>query len=138
MTEKSTLNDRILTRRHSTPSEDDPDACDDCGAFGYLRGVRDRALMLDIRLKTGNREAFSLAMLDRIAFDPSEGITLHFAGTTVKLFGRNFARRQANGVVLLEGLHRHRVPWIVESDELRSDAAEDVVFVSGVQIETQQ
>jgi hypothetical protein len=134
VTEKPSLNDRILSRRTSPPTEDDPDSCDDCGAFGYLRGVRDRALMLDLKLKNGNREAFSYTLLERIQFDPSEGITLQYTGVSVKLRGRNLERLQTHGVALLEGLQRHRVPWIVESDELRSAAASDAVAVTEILI----
>jgi hypothetical protein len=135
VTEKSSLNDRILSRRTGPSGDDDADAADDCGAFGYLRGVRDRALMLDLRLKSGDREAFPYTLLERIRFDMSEGITLQFSGVSVKIVGRNLATLLPNGVVLLDGLYRHRVPWITEGDELRAvKSAGDGVSVTSIQI----
>jgi hypothetical protein len=122
VTEKSSLNDRILSRRTIAPDED-ADSADDCGAFGYLRGVRDRALMLELRLKSGNRDAYPYSLLEKLSYDPSEGVTLQFANGKVKLVGRHLASTQANGAMLFEALTRHRVPWVLEGDELRSPAA---------------
>jgi hypothetical protein len=45
----------------------------DLGAFGFLRGVRDRAVMLELRWKDGSVVAFAYAWLERAGFDPSEG-----------------------------------------------------------------
>ena len=58
-------------------------------SFGFLRGMRDRASMFEIRHRDGKIDAFTYAMLDRAEFDPSEGITLHFGRSQVKLEGRN-------------------------------------------------
>ena len=59
----------------------------------------------------------------------------HVVRKDAPLVGHNLAKLQANGVVLLEGLHRHRVPWIVEGDELRTaKAAGDSVAVTSILI----
>ena len=114
------LVDRIAARRPAAPAaEPDEDAADDLGAFGCLRGPRDRALMVDFRLLTGERVAFPYATLDRVAYDPSAGVTLRFAGAEVVLEGRNLASSQAAGPGLLDALHRHRAAWVREADELR-------------------
>lgn len=134
MSDTINLNERILSRRPAVP-DDDPDAADDCGCYGLLRGVKERAVMLDLHLKTGNRVAFAYALLDRVTYDPSAGLTLRFYGVEVKLVGRNLARPGASGASLLDALHRHRVPWIREVDELQSwPVAPDVTVVTQIEI----
>ncbi len=88
---------------------------DDFGAFGWLRGVGDRALMLELRLKNGRIVAQGYAWLERIEFDPADGIVLTFAGRTVRIFGRRLNDEVRPLVRLFDGLLRHRVPWIVEA-----------------------
>lgn len=117
MIEKTNLNDRFIGRKVPAP-EEDPDAFEDCGAFGFLRGVKDRALFLELRLRNGNRMAFPYALLERVSFDPSEGLFCHFMGGVVILRGRNFTRTTTSQISLLDGILRHRVPWIAEKEEL--------------------
>ncbi|HEX4613165.1 MAG TPA: hypothetical protein VH092_33560 [Urbifossiella sp.] len=137
MSDPAALSDRILSRRAGA-APDDPDACDDCddcGAFGLLRGVKERSLMLDFRLTGGNRVAVAYALLEQVAFDPSEGITLRFFGVTVTLRGRNLARPAAGSTSLLEGLHRHRVSWVAEAEEFRSAVRPtDIVVVTRIEM----
>ena len=90
---------------------------DDLGAFGILRGTRDRALMLELRKKNGNIQAFGYAWLERIDFDPSEGITLHVTGRTIHIKGRNLNTEIRPNVRLFQCLTRHRVSWIQEADQ---------------------
>ncbi len=94
---------------------DDPEESDDLGSFGWLRGVRDRAVMLELRHKDGTMTAFGYAWLERLEFDPSEGITLKFTGATVKITGRNLNAERRPNVRLCAGILRHRVPWIQEA-----------------------
>lgn len=94
---------------------DSGDALDDLGAFGWLRGVRDRALMLELRHKDGRVSAFGYAWLDHAEFDPSEGITLHFMGREVRIIGRNLNGEAQPNVRLFSGIVRHRVPWVQEA-----------------------
>ncbi len=90
---------------------------DDLGTFGWLRGVRDRAVMFELRKKDGNILAVGYAWLDKAEFDPSMGITLHVGGQTIKLRGRNLNAEVRPNVRLFQGITRHRVPWIQEADE---------------------
>lgn len=90
---------------------------DDLGCFGWLRGARERSLMLELRRKTGNVTALGYAWLHRIDFDPSVGITLWFAGQKVVLRGQNLNAEVRPTVRLLDGLTRHRVPWIREASQ---------------------
>ena len=98
------------------PASVEADSLDDLGAFGFLRGVRDRAIMLELKHKDGRVSAFGYAWLDHAEFDPSEGITLHFGGRMIKITGRNLNAEVRPNVRLLEALLRHRVPWIREAD----------------------
>lgn len=90
---------------------------DDHQSFGVVRGIRERAVMLELRQKDGSILALHYSWLERAEFDPSTGITLTFGGHTVKLTGRNL-----NGhgdtepqVRLFASLVRHRVAWVCES-----------------------
>lgn len=87
---------------------------DDLGPFGWLRSPRERCPMIEFRKQTGNILALGYAWLNRIEFDPSEGITLWFASQKVILRGQNLNAETRPGVRLLEGLTRHRVPWVCE------------------------
>jgi hypothetical protein len=89
---------------------------EDLGAFGYLRGIHDRALMLELRYKNGNIDAFPYAWLNRASFDPSEGITLCFGSEKVTIMGQNLNGEMHAQVRLFDGIVRHRVPWVREAD----------------------
>ena len=109
---------------------------DDHGSFGWLRNDRDRAVMLEIRHATGEITAFSYPLLESAKFDPSQGITLNFSGTTVKLVGRNLNADFRPGVRLFEGLTRHRVLWVQEADETSTaESLETDVLVEDITVE---
>lgn len=91
------------------------DMVDDLGSFGCLRGVRERAVMLELRKKTGHILAVGYGYLERAEFDPSEGITLLVLGRTIRLKGRNLNTDASPGVTLFGGICRHRVPWVQEA-----------------------
>jgi hypothetical protein len=117
------MNDSLFARRPERPqvgnghAEPDSEGEDNLGAFGWLRGIRDRAIMLEVRKKDGNIVAFGYAWLERADFDPSEGITLKFTGHKVKIVGRNLNAVAKNNARLFNGIMRHRVPWIQEAGE---------------------
>lgn len=97
--------------------EIEPEAADDYGAFSILRGVRDSAKMLELRKKDGSITALGYGWLERIEFDPSDGLTLYFGSHKVTIGGRNLATEVRPNVRLLDGLLRARVPWIKEASE---------------------
>lgn len=117
------MSDNLLERYSGKRSEilelspTDEEGCDDCGAFGRLRGIRDRAIMLEIRHKDGKVSALGYAWLESVEFDPSEGITLRFSGKIVRITGRNLNGQIRPQIRLLDGIMRHRVPWIQEAGE---------------------
>lgn len=96
---------------------------EDLGAFGWLRGSRERAIMLELRRKDGSMTALGYAWLERADFDPSEGITLKFTGQTVRISGCNLNSEVRPQLRLYDGLVRHRVPWLQEADEPTAMAA---------------
>jgi len=111
---------RYVTGRESRLGASDnhaeTDACDDLGAFGWLRGIRDRAVMLELRRKDGGIVAIGYGWLERVEFDPSEGITLSAGGQKIRIRGRNLNAEVRPSVRLFEGIARHRVPWVREAD----------------------
>jgi len=76
---------------------------EECPAFGYLRGIRDRALSIEFRFASGNREAFPYSWLGPVKYNPSHGLLLKFTGDLVYLAlieGSNL-NALANGAVSL-------------------------------------
>ena len=95
----------------------DAEGAEDLGSFGFLRGTRDRAMMLELRKKTGNIRGVAYGWIQTIDFDPSSGITLYVGDATITIKGRNLNTVARQQISLLGGILRHRVPWIVESDQ---------------------
>lgn len=117
------------------PSEatDEPD---DLGSFGWLRGMHERSVMLELRMKDGTMTAFGYAWLERVEFDPSEGITLRFAGATIRITGRRLNEERRPNVRLCAGILRHRVPWIQEADGTQvMEAAKDATVIESIRVE---
>lgn len=114
------------------PVPDEPEAMDNYHCFGYLRGARDRALMLQLRKRNGNVLALGYAWLEKAEFDPSEAITLHFVGRKVRILGRNLNAEVRPTIRLFDAITRHRVSWIAEADgEIRLlNSKEELVVLS--------
>lgn len=103
------------------------------GAFGLLRGIRDRAVMLELRKKEGSILAIGYSWLERVEYDPSAGITLCFQGRQVRLKGRNLNAPGRAGARLFQSIARHRVPWVQESDRARSiESGRDDVVIENI------
>jgi hypothetical protein len=113
----------------------DGDGVEDLIAFGWLRGVQERAIMLEIRHKDGRITAKGYSWLQSADFDPSSGITLNFSGDTVTIKGRNLGGEARPNIRLFTGILRHRVPWIQEADGAAViQAAKDAVVVEEVKV----
>jgi len=132
------MSDRILDRYAGRESgdgasashADDGEQLDDFGCFGFLRGSRERATMLELRKKDGGILAVAYGYMDKAEFDPTDGIRLHLAGESIRIQGRNLNREAQPKVRLFEAICRHRVPWLKEANEAESLAAseQDVVI----------
>ena len=117
------MSDRILSKytgRVVDPASDpgaaspEPDDTEDLGCFGWLRGQKERSVMLELRKRTGTVRAISYARIEKLDFDPSDGITLHAGGEKIRIKGRNLNAEIRPQVRLFQGLTRHRVPWVQE------------------------
>lgn len=134
------MTDNILDKYVKRRTEKDAAATDeddtiDVPGFGWLRGIRDSAIMLEIRHRDGHISAFSYSMLDRAEFDPSEGILLKFAGAQVRIRGRNLNAETRPHLRLFEGITRRRVSWIQEADEpSMMEAPKDAVVIEAVEV----
>ena len=96
-------------------TREDEDDVHDLGTFGFLRGSRERATMLELRKRDGNILAVGYGWLERLEFNPSEGIFLHLAGRKVRIMGRQLNVEVHPKVRLFEAICRHRVPWVREA-----------------------
>jgi hypothetical protein len=95
----------------------DGEAAEDMGAFAILRGVRDFARFLELRKKDGTVVAIGYSWLERIEYDGGHRMTLRFTNQVVNIIGRNLNAEIRPNVRLLDGLVRHRVPWVREFSE---------------------
>lgn len=96
---------------------DETEVLEDLGPFGWLRGVKERAIMLELRKRDGNVVALSYAWLERVTFDPSIGIVLDFSRALVRIKGTNLDYEIRPNCQLFAGIVRHKVPWIMESTD---------------------
>jgi hypothetical protein len=90
---------------------------EDLGAFGYLRGMHEKSVMVELRRRSGETMAIAYSYVDRIHYEPSDGITLHCGSRVVRIRGRSLNREIRPNVTLFQSLTRARVPWIAEADE---------------------
>lgn len=93
-----------------------------CSAFGYLRGIRERADAVEIRFQNGNSTWFPYSWLGEWKFNPSNGLLLKFSGDLVYVVlirGSNLDRPLSDTTTNLttSGLQRHRIVWMREMSE---------------------
>jgi hypothetical protein len=130
MTDKPTHQDRLKTILHpdkkpapAPKKEADAEEVEvSCGAFGYLRGIRDLPGAVEFRFRNGNSTWFPYAWMGTWRFNPSEGLLLKFSGDLVYLVlirGSNLDKPLNDGAINLTtgGLQRHRIVWIREMAE---------------------
>jgi hypothetical protein len=109
--------------RGTAPADPNSDE-EECRAFGYLRGIRDRALSIEFRFADGHSLAFPYSSLGTMQYQPSAGILLKFTADQlylVLLEGSNL-NALVNGSVSLydRGIQRHRVTWVCEMPRLEA------------------
>ena len=129
------MTDRLLDRYtrggSSSPGFQEGGAAEaeSIGCFGWLRGQRDRALMLELRKKDGHAMAIAYSWLERVEFDPDRGITLYLPSQTIRITGSGLNAEVRPAVRLFDGIVRHRVSWIRESERAAAlqASAESVV-----------
>lgn len=118
------MNDKLLdklTKRNSPDSASSPggdgEDAENFGCFGWLRGVRDRAMMLELRKKDGHALGVAYSWLERVEFVPEQGIILHLPGKRIRITGSGLNRDARGTYGLFDGILRHRVPWVREQEE---------------------
>lgn len=107
-----------LAKRPNAPLVGEPegDDAENLGCFGWLRGVRDRSIMLELRKKDGHVLAVGYSWIERVELLPDDGITLHLPGRKIRITGSGLDAEARPTVRLFDGIIRHRVPWIREAD----------------------
>ena len=131
------MTDSVLTKYTRKPDDsgDATEADEDLGSFGWLRGMRERATMLELRHKDGNITAIGYAYIEKMEFDPSAGITLHALGKVIRIQGRHLNTELRPNVRLFQGLTKHRVPWIQAADEpARQDTSPVSTIVERIEV----
>jgi hypothetical protein len=136
------MNDDVLTRfvdqftSSADPQPVEEESEENAGSFGFLRGARERALMLEFRLKDGSSVAFSYALLDRASFDRLDGIRLRFAGQEVHVKGQSLNHRSGSRARLFDAILRHKVTWIQESNRAELlQAPTGALFVDSIAVD---
>jgi hypothetical protein len=72
--------------------------------------------MLELRKKSGDVLAIGYHWIERVEFNPTDGITLHVHGDKIRIKGRNLNAEIRPEVRLFDGIARHRVAWVQEAD----------------------
>jgi len=72
--------------------------------------------MLELRKKSGDCLAIGYSWIERVEFNPTDGIILHVHGEKIRLKGRDLNAEARPEVRLFQGIARHRVAWIQEAD----------------------
>jgi hypothetical protein len=107
---------RLIDDRFDSGSSADSGSVDDFHAFGWLRGIGERATMLELRKKSGDVMAIGYSWIERVEFNPTDGIKLHVHGEKIRIMGRNLNAEVRPEVRLFQGIARHRVAWVQEAD----------------------
>jgi hypothetical protein len=123
-----TILDRYVGRPPLAPTPDSVTLAADgeeevLGCFGLLRGMRERAVCLELRRRTGEVVAIPYGYVSRLEFTPAGGIRVCCGADAVLIRGRNLNREVGPRLTLFSGLARHAVPWVCEADRAASLAS---------------
>jgi hypothetical protein len=106
---------RLAELRSGRKPLEPAETIDDVDTFSTISADRQQKVMLELRFKTDDAEAFPYSYLVRAKFNRSEGILLDFGVAEVRISGRNLRP-------LYAGLVTQRVAMIPEVDELYAEA----------------
>ncbi len=130
------MSDSIVTRLAARGDEHvlahEESCIEDLKAFGWLHGLREKAIMLELRFKTGDIACFAYSLLERADFDPSGGIILQFAGASIRIVGRHLNTEVRPSIRLFSGIIHHRVAWIQECDFGDADLPDGTAVVNEI------
>lgn len=103
-------------------------------SFAVLRGVRERAVCVELRKKTGETIALPNGMIHRFEFDASNTIKLNCAdGLIVTMTGTNLSAPIRPGLSLFSALARYIVPWVCEAERTATLTAEPPIVVTRIE-----
>jgi hypothetical protein len=111
-----------------------------CAAFGYLRGIRERAEALELRFQNGNSMWFPYTWLGNWQYNPSDGLLIKFSGDLIYLIlvrGSNLDRPLSDTTTNLtsSGLQRHRIVWMREmSKEEARQVGETAPTIDSIEV----
>lgn len=116
----------IGTPRRAPLGRERLNAVSETESFGFLRGgTRERVEMLELRKKTGRILAVSYHAIERVEFDPSDGIILYALSRTIRIRGRSLNADWAANGQLFRGIVRHRVAWVREAETTEATAGSE-------------
>lgn len=98
------------------------------GQYTLKRENRGQALMLDLRLKTGDCSAFAYSYLISIRFDASGEMILSFSTHKVTIAGRNLRE-------IYNHLLRQRITSVTENESMFDDGGKDSIFIEKITVE---
>lgn len=130
----SSSSSRLRAIQNETTKSAETPEMEDCGAFGWLRGVRDRALMLELRQRTGEITLLNYAYLHPVFFSPAGELVLQFGAQKAVLRGEHLAQEVRPNITLLTCLARHRVTWIAESESSLTLTGTKVITIESIQV----
>ncbi len=131
----SRVSDLLSGGKKPAEAEDEPLAeeieDDEEGPRKNLFANRSHKMMLDLRFKTGNAEAFPYSFLVRAMFNPTNGILLDFSIVEVKITGRNLRP-------LYRAIVAQRESVVQEVDDLYAEAEADAKSTVVTKIEVKE
>jgi hypothetical protein len=135
--------DKLKGSRPMRPgsSESDEEPSDESSAaFGYLRGIRDKADAIEVRFLNGNSTWLPYNWLGSWKYNPSNGLLLKFSGDLVYLVlihGCNLDHPllDTNTNLTGSGLQRRRIVWMREmTDEEISRVGETGPTIDSIRV----
>lgn len=102
-------------------------------SFSTLSAERMQKMMLEIRFKTQDAEAFPYSFLVRASFNKSKGILLDFSLAKVRISGRNLRP-------LYAAIVSQRAAVVKETDELYAEAVStaDATVVTKIELQEEK
>jgi hypothetical protein len=107
--------ERLAELRSGKKPLEPAETIDDVDTFSTMSADRQQKVMLELRFKTDDAEAFPYSYLVRAKFNPGKEILLDFGVAEVRISGLNLRP-------LYAGLVAQRVAMIPEVDELYAEA----------------
>ncbi len=100
---------------------------DDFKFFGIEPQNTGRALLFELRFRSGRRLGFPYSYLTKLDFEPSEGITIYASDVVILVKGRNLD-------VVFNYLLQNRLTYIREDETGTDTSSEGETFIESIEI----